>query len=283
MAAVGISERLRLIVSKGRAAGITPILCTQKPDSSVIPTGIRDLCSTRIALRCGTEAQAITILADAAVRELGATAHRIGTDTPGMAYLTGEEGADATRMRSFFLDDEAMEILPERAKRVAAGFPAFDDDGSSPALVEPASLYATLLARLTEALEPLRCRLEPLRARLGRGGSEEEGKDAASTLVAEEPVPPAPSPIHSFDPSAHPMPPRPTAEPLPDPPRFAAPVDYLAGFDLGGGSISDDPVPSPHSEPKVVFGCAKHHNLRGEDAIRVARKCANCVGDDVWG
>jgi hypothetical protein len=51
------------------------------------------------------------------VKNNGANAHMIGTDTPGMAYLTGEEGAQVTRFRSFFISGEDMETLPARALR----------------------------------------------------------------------------------------------------------------------------------------------------------------------
>lgn len=272
------AERLRLIVSKGRAAGITPILCTQKPDSSVIPTGIRDLCSTRIALRCGTEAQAITILADAAVRELGANAHRIGTDTPGMAYLTGEEGADVTRMRSFFLDDDAMETLPERARRVAAGLPAFSEGEAPDVSLEPTSPLAALKARLMDALAPLWGRLRGLRPSV-----EQDPSPALSEPVwASDDLP------SSFDPSNVVLPPLPL--PVERPP---IPIDYHAPSKAkdeleepppAEELETDEPVSTLEAPaPQVVFGCAKHHNLRGEDAIRVARKCPDCVGDDVWG
>jgi S-DNA-T family DNA segregation ATPase FtsK/SpoIIIE len=115
------SERLRLLVSKGRASAIVPILASQKPDTSVIPSSIRDLCSTRIALRCGTQAQAITILGDEAVKERGANAQLIGTDTPGLAYLTGEEGGEAKRFRAFFLDEQDMAEIPARAASYRSG------------------------------------------------------------------------------------------------------------------------------------------------------------------
>jgi S-DNA-T family DNA segregation ATPase FtsK/SpoIIIE len=109
------SARLRLLVAKGRAAGVTPILCTQKPDSSVIDSGTRDLCSITICLRTGTEAQAITVMGAAAVKEGGAKAQLIGTDTPGLAYLAGDEGGEVTRFRSFYINSEGMETLSARA------------------------------------------------------------------------------------------------------------------------------------------------------------------------
>jgi S-DNA-T family DNA segregation ATPase FtsK/SpoIIIE len=111
-----LQTSLRRLVAKGRAAGITPVFSTQKPDSSTVPTNIRDLCSTRIAYRCGTEAQAITILGDEAVKVLGADAHAIGADTPGLAYLYGEEGSKVTRLRSFFLEDSDLEAIASKAE-----------------------------------------------------------------------------------------------------------------------------------------------------------------------
>ena len=47
-----ISNHLRDLVSRGRAAGIIVLAATQKPSSDVIPTHIRDLFSMRWALRC---------------------------------------------------------------------------------------------------------------------------------------------------------------------------------------------------------------------------------------
>jgi DNA segregation ATPase FtsK/SpoIIIE-like protein len=109
------AERLRLLVAKSRASGIVICLCSQKPDTSVIPSSIRDLCSITICLRTGTEAQAITVMGSAAVKEGGATAHLIGTDTAGLGYLAGDEGGTVTRFRSFYIDRAGMETLSARA------------------------------------------------------------------------------------------------------------------------------------------------------------------------
>ena len=49
-----ITELLRDLVSRGRAAGIIVIAATQKPSNEIIPTFVRDLFSFRMALRCTT-------------------------------------------------------------------------------------------------------------------------------------------------------------------------------------------------------------------------------------
>jgi S-DNA-T family DNA segregation ATPase FtsK/SpoIIIE len=129
------AERLRLLVSKSRASGCVICLCTQKPDISVIPSSIRDLCSITICLRTGTEAQAITVMGAAAVKEGGAKAQLIGTDTPGLAYLAGDEGGTVTRFRSFYIDREGMETLTERATAYRLE-PATSSKANPPALDE---------------------------------------------------------------------------------------------------------------------------------------------------
>jgi S-DNA-T family DNA segregation ATPase FtsK/SpoIIIE len=134
------ASRLRLIVAKGRAAGIVPILCTQKPSSDVVPTFLRDLIATRISLRCGTEAQAITVLGDEAVKVRGAAAHLIGGDTPGMAFMTGEEGGEVIRFRSYFLDGQAMEELPARAEQLLGKSAAPQSEATGPADPPPSEI-----------------------------------------------------------------------------------------------------------------------------------------------
>jgi S-DNA-T family DNA segregation ATPase FtsK/SpoIIIE len=151
------SERLRLLVSKGRAAGIVPILATQKPSSETCSTGTRDLISTRIALRCGTQAQAITILGDEAVKERGANAQLIGTDTPGLAYLTGEEGGEAKRFRAFFLDEEDMTVIPARAAAYRSGVePVGSVVGQVMALDEKRQAAAEMTEATVREIEALR-------------------------------------------------------------------------------------------------------------------------------
>jgi len=95
-------EGLRRLVATGRAAGVTVIAATQKPSSEVVPTGLRDLFATRVALRCGMRGQAETI-----APEVAGDLVAIPATEPGTGYLV-DEGGSWRRFRSWYLDDEAL-------------------------------------------------------------------------------------------------------------------------------------------------------------------------------
>jgi S-DNA-T family DNA segregation ATPase FtsK/SpoIIIE len=91
---------LTRIVAVGRSAGVTVVLMTQKPDSSVVPTGLRDLFGQRVAFRTGNRAQAETIMG---VLEPGVEPWNLSPASPGVGYLVGMDG-QAQRFRSGFID-----------------------------------------------------------------------------------------------------------------------------------------------------------------------------------
>ncbi len=101
-------ETLRRIVALGRAAGISVIAATQKPDNTVVPTGLRDLFRYRLGLRCGARGQAETIAAEVA-SELCA----IPANAPGTAYILTDAGI-YTRMRCYYISDSDLEHLTQR-------------------------------------------------------------------------------------------------------------------------------------------------------------------------
>ncbi|MDM3948244.1 hypothetical protein [Mycobacteroides abscessus] len=53
---------IRTLVQKGRSAGVVVVLTTQKPDSTSIPTVIRDNAALKICFRVSTPEQAVTVL-----------------------------------------------------------------------------------------------------------------------------------------------------------------------------------------------------------------------------
>ncbi|SHU55600.1 FtsK/SpoIIIE family protein [Mycobacteroides abscessus subsp. abscessus] len=57
-----VRKLVRTLVQKGRSAGIIVVLTTQKPDSTSIPTVIRDNAALKICFRVSTPEQAITVL-----------------------------------------------------------------------------------------------------------------------------------------------------------------------------------------------------------------------------
>ena len=60
--AAEITKLIRELIQKGRSAGIVTVLPTQKPDSTTIPTKVRDNAALKICFRVSTPEQAMTVL-----------------------------------------------------------------------------------------------------------------------------------------------------------------------------------------------------------------------------
>lgn len=96
------SVLLRRLIAKGRAAGIVPILATQKPGSDVIPTSIRDNISQRFAFRTTTLEMTKMVLGDGFP---DAMPHLIRKDQQGVAYAAVPRSDKAIRMRTPWLNE----------------------------------------------------------------------------------------------------------------------------------------------------------------------------------
>ena len=110
------AELLRDLVSRGRAAGFIVLAATQKPSHDVIPTALRDLFGFRWALRCSTPQASDTVLGSGWA-SAGYSAADVDAGFRGVGYLL-HEGERPVRLRSFQLDDSALERLARRAERV---------------------------------------------------------------------------------------------------------------------------------------------------------------------
>ncbi|HZT64818.1 MAG TPA: FtsK/SpoIIIE domain-containing protein [Acidimicrobiales bacterium] len=108
------AELLRDLVSRGRAAGVIVLAATQKPASDVVPTSLRDLFGFRWALRCSTPQASDTILGSGWA-SAGYSATTIDSASRGLGYLL-HEGGEPNRMRAFYLNDQQVEALAERAE-----------------------------------------------------------------------------------------------------------------------------------------------------------------------
>lgn len=107
------AEGLRDLVARGRAAGVVVVAATQKPSHDVVPTAVRDLFSYRLAHRCTTPEASDTILGQGwASREYSAAT--IDASARGVGYLLAE-GALPRKMKSYYLDDAAVEDIARRA------------------------------------------------------------------------------------------------------------------------------------------------------------------------
>ncbi len=108
------ADVLRDLVSRGRAAGIIVLAATQKPSSDIIPTSIRDLFGFRWAMRCSTPQASDTILGSGWA-SAGYSADDIDPSSRGVGYLL-HEGGIPQRLRSYFLDDDALAAIAARAE-----------------------------------------------------------------------------------------------------------------------------------------------------------------------
>jgi S-DNA-T family DNA segregation ATPase FtsK/SpoIIIE len=103
-----IDAAFREIVLRGRAAAISLVLATQKPDGEVLTTQLRDNIDQRWALRMKTDAASKMVIGD-----YDPEAHKLPR-IPGIGYLSHEQG-DFRRVRSFYLSDKDITRLAKQA------------------------------------------------------------------------------------------------------------------------------------------------------------------------
>ncbi|MFD5566631.1 hypothetical protein [Streptomyces cadmiisoli] len=135
-----LERLLRLITQQGRAYAVIVIAATQKPDSNAVPTGIRDILSTRWAGRCMTPEASDTILGKGRA-SAGYNAQRILKSQRGVGYLQTGETSEPVLTQSYFYTDDEVEVILRRAYelRAAAG-------------VLPAAPEVTILDLLRKAI-----------------------------------------------------------------------------------------------------------------------------------
>ena len=105
-----LSETLRDLISRGRAAGMIVIAATQKPSNDIVPTFVRDLFSFRMALRCTTPEASDTILGQGWAKE-GYSASTLDPTSPGRGVPVGRRGGPA----------QGPHPLPRRRRHRRAG------------------------------------------------------------------------------------------------------------------------------------------------------------------
>ena len=79
-----IEQLLGLLLSQGRAVGVSVIAAVQDPSKDVLP--MRQLFTVRVGLRM-TEATQTAMVLGAAARDAGAVCDQIPTSTPGVGYV----------------------------------------------------------------------------------------------------------------------------------------------------------------------------------------------------
>ncbi len=105
-------QALGLLLTQGRACGITVVSAVQDPGKDVV--GWRDLFPTRIAMRLDNPIQVDMVLGDGA-RDRGARADHISELTPGVAYIRTLGTRQVQRVRSSYLSDADIDDLVRTA------------------------------------------------------------------------------------------------------------------------------------------------------------------------
>ncbi|MGH8995616.1 MAG: FtsK/SpoIIIE domain-containing protein [Acidimicrobiales bacterium] len=111
-----VTEGLRDLVSRGRAAGMIVLAATQKPSHEIVPTWVRDLFGFRLALRCTTNEASDTVLGQGWASQ-GYSAAAIDPAARGVGFLL-HEGEVPVKLRTFYLPDEGLAELADRAARL---------------------------------------------------------------------------------------------------------------------------------------------------------------------
>jgi S-DNA-T family DNA segregation ATPase FtsK/SpoIIIE len=105
-----VEASLSLLLSQGRAAGVSVILATQDPRKETL--GFRDLIPYRVALR--TVEPVADLILGAGMRARGARTDRVDRDLPGVGYVLDEGGSEPVRVRFAYVDDGQLDDLADR-------------------------------------------------------------------------------------------------------------------------------------------------------------------------
>lgn len=86
------STMIRRLIAKGRAAGVVVIAATQKPQSDVVPTALRDLIQQRVGYATTNAAMSETILG-AGMAQNGGLCHEIPASLKGVCFVVDESSS----------------------------------------------------------------------------------------------------------------------------------------------------------------------------------------------
>jgi S-DNA-T family DNA segregation ATPase FtsK/SpoIIIE len=106
-----IEQLLGLLLSQGRAVGISVVAAIQDPSKDTLP--VRQLFTVRIGLRLSEATQTAMVLGQGA-RDAGAECDLIADATPGVGYVLIDGTAQPQRVRAFHVTDPDITDLTTR-------------------------------------------------------------------------------------------------------------------------------------------------------------------------
>jgi hypothetical protein len=116
------STRIRRLIAKGRAAGIDVQCMTQKPQSDVVPTSLRDLIQLRVSFATSTAAMTDTILG-AGASQNGGLAHEIPSSLKGVCYVISEDERIPKRCRAYWVPDDQVAGIAQSTAHLRVDLP----------------------------------------------------------------------------------------------------------------------------------------------------------------
>lgn len=109
-----IEQLLGLLLSQGRAVGISVVAAVQDPAKDTLP--VRQLFTVRVGLRLTEATQTAMVLGQGA-RDAGAECDRISDATPGVGYVMVDGTALPERVRAFHVTDHDIATLGAQFRR----------------------------------------------------------------------------------------------------------------------------------------------------------------------
>ncbi len=123
-----------LLLSKGRAVGVSVIAALQDPSKETMPN--RQLFPVRVGLRLDEPTQTAMVHGQGA-KDRGALCHEIPDTTPGVGYV-GEDGTtEFVRVRAFWISDEQVDAIVDAFSPVPMAPPTTVDDDFDPSTFDP--------------------------------------------------------------------------------------------------------------------------------------------------
>jgi S-DNA-T family DNA segregation ATPase FtsK/SpoIIIE len=103
-----VEKLLGLLLSQGRAVGVSVLAAVQDPSKEVLP--IRQLFSIPVGLRMAESTQTTMVLG-AGAREAGAVCDQIPTSTAGVGYVCIDGTGEPVRVRAFHVTDPDIDYV----------------------------------------------------------------------------------------------------------------------------------------------------------------------------
>ncbi|MEV4156305.1 FtsK/SpoIIIE domain-containing protein [Nocardia salmonicida] len=123
-----------LLLSKGRAVGVSVIAALQDPSKETMPN--RQLFPVRVGLRLDEPTQTAMVHGQGA-KDRGALCHEIPDTTPGVGYV-GEDGTtEFVRVRAFWISDDQADAIVDAYAPIPMAPQATVDDDFDPTTFDP--------------------------------------------------------------------------------------------------------------------------------------------------